>query len=235
MNKPKSMEELMPWAENPRTISKEGLQGLKKSMKRFGDLSGIVFNSRTGRLVTGHQRVKGLIADNPGIEVDADLDAIITDEGELFPIRTVDWDEDFELAANIAANHHALQGVFLDSVEEMIDQIELVSPDIWDELMLASIKAEAEVEKILEDDPEAPGSRSEPVGDEIPEMELLPFEHYDYLMIMADNVHDWEWIAEFFGLERRAFTLNSGKKLIGLARGIKASDAIRKIKEATDD
>jgi len=43
---------------NPRTITDEQLKMLNKSLQTFGDLSGIVYNRRTGNLVGGHQRLK---------------------------------------------------------------------------------------------------------------------------------------------------------------------------------
>lgn len=36
----------------------KALRALQKSMAEFGDLSGIVFNRRTGNLIGGHQRIK---------------------------------------------------------------------------------------------------------------------------------------------------------------------------------
>ena len=45
---------------NPRKIGDRALHVLGEAMVRFGDLSGIVFNRRTGRLIGGHQRTKHL-------------------------------------------------------------------------------------------------------------------------------------------------------------------------------
>ncbi len=39
--------------DNPRQISTRALQGLDASTTKFGDLSGIVFNKRSGVLVAG--------------------------------------------------------------------------------------------------------------------------------------------------------------------------------------
>ncbi len=50
--------DLKPAEYNPRTISDDQLERLKKSLEEFGDLSGIVFNRQTGNLVGGHQRLK---------------------------------------------------------------------------------------------------------------------------------------------------------------------------------
>ena len=87
---------------------------LKKSLEQFGDLSGIIFNRRTGRLVGGHQRVKVL---PPGSKIEKE-DLTETSKtgtvalgsiqigGDRFVYREVDWDETTEKAANIAANQH---------------------------------------------------------------------------------------------------------------------------------
>ena len=55
--------ELVPDAANPRQISDEAAGGLRNSLKRFGDLSGLVFNRRTGELVCGHQRMQQIRAE----------------------------------------------------------------------------------------------------------------------------------------------------------------------------
>ena len=41
------VKDLKPAAYNPRKISKEKLAALKKSLEEFGDLFGIVYNTRT--------------------------------------------------------------------------------------------------------------------------------------------------------------------------------------------
>ena len=43
---------------NPRNITNRRLKALAASMEEFGDLSGIVYNHRTDRLISGHQRIK---------------------------------------------------------------------------------------------------------------------------------------------------------------------------------
>jgi hypothetical protein len=100
---------------NPRQITDEKHAMLKKSLKKFGDLSGIVFNRRSGLLVGGHQRVKGL---PPGAAVTRDrmykrptrtgtvAEGFVLFDGERYTYREVDWDQKTERAANIAANQH---------------------------------------------------------------------------------------------------------------------------------
>lgn len=46
--------------ENLSCISAKALAGLKRSLEKFGDLSGLVWNKRIGHLVCGHQRLTAL-------------------------------------------------------------------------------------------------------------------------------------------------------------------------------
>jgi DNA modification methylase len=121
--------------KNPRTVSKEKLSQLKKAMQEFGDLSGIVFNRKSGELVGGHQRKR---------QFDKSSDIVITrkfDEptrtgtvaegyiildGERFSYREVSWDRHREMAANLAANKGA--GEFdSDRLGEWLKEL-----DAWD-------------------------------------------------------------------------------------------------------
>ena len=49
-----------PW--NPRAIDEASLAALGASQRAFGDISGVVFNTRLGVLICGHQRLKRLRA-----------------------------------------------------------------------------------------------------------------------------------------------------------------------------
>lgn len=95
------LADLKPNPKNPRKVTDKKLKSLKKSIEEFGDLSGIIFNKRTGQLIGGHQRIacfrEGKIVG----------DFIELDNRIKLSYREVDWDEDKEKAANIAANKGA--------------------------------------------------------------------------------------------------------------------------------
>jgi hypothetical protein len=102
--------DLRPAPYNPRIITDKESKMLAKSMRRFGDLSGIVKNIRTNHLVGGHQRVRQL---DPSWKIEklkhsdsvgtVALGYIDTPYGR-WQYREVDWDEKVEAAANISAN-----------------------------------------------------------------------------------------------------------------------------------
>lgn len=97
------LSDLNPNPANPRKIDPWHLDALKKSLEKFGDLSGIVFNKRTGRLVGGHQRIKVLPPDSEILMTSDDRGHVKVGEN-TYTYREVDWDEQDEMAANIAAN-----------------------------------------------------------------------------------------------------------------------------------
>jgi DNA modification methylase len=115
----KKLSELKPAAYNPRTIKPKALAGLQNSMQEFGDISGVVFNVRSGNLVGGHQRTKILNSINDGEVTKTPFfdetgtvaqGYIITQEGTRFNYREVDWDEIKERTANIEANNKHIGG-----------------------------------------------------------------------------------------------------------------------------
>ena len=113
---------------NPRRITDKKLDMLGKSMKEYGDLSGIIFNKKTGRLIGGHQRIKHL---DPEWEVVRDENGegfVKTPQGNWF-YREVSWPEKKEIAANIAANRHGGEFDFI-KLKDLIVEIDDGSIDI---------------------------------------------------------------------------------------------------------
>lgn len=118
-NKPQEPREIKKLGDiksakyNPRTITNWALEALQRSMMKFGDLSGITVNVRTGTLVGGHQRLKTFDKSWKVVKQTCIRDAVGTvAEGFIetpygrWSYREVDWDLETEIAANIAANKH---------------------------------------------------------------------------------------------------------------------------------
>lgn len=108
------LSELSKNPKNPRTITEEKLKQLALALKEFGDLSGIVFNRKTKRLVSGHQRQKSIDGEITYLKKypkptrnGTVAEGYIEVNGERFSYREVLWSEDKEKAANIAANKNA--------------------------------------------------------------------------------------------------------------------------------
>ena len=98
------LSELRPAEYNPRKITDEAFEGLGHSISRFGMLSHIVWNKRTGNIVGGHQRYKHL-----------------TEMGEVeTDVVVVDLDDNEEVTLNITLNNKAVRGEF---TKDVVDQL----------------------------------------------------------------------------------------------------------------
>ena len=118
------LDMLLPADYNPRRISDRAMKGLRASLERFGELGGIVFNKRTGRLVGGHQRVKALAA--MGVK-DAE-------------VRVVDLPVAEEKAANLALNHPGIGGEWDEALLAVVlDETRRDLPTAFSELQLDDI------------------------------------------------------------------------------------------------
>lgn len=125
----KKLSDLTAHPRNPRKISDPKLKMLEKSLARFGDLSGFVWNVRFNRLVGGHQRGKVLPPDaeihatplKEKSKVGTVAAGHVLIDGERFAYREVDWDENIEKAAMIAANKHGGEWDFKILPELLLD------------------------------------------------------------------------------------------------------------------
>lgn len=171
-NQTASIRTLHADPDNARAISTRALEGLKVSTEKFGDLSGIVFNRRSGCLVAGHQRVKVLrLAGATVWQIESESAGQIVHPltGEIFKVRIVDWDDVTERAANLVANNPEIAGEF---TEEAIGQLRGLAVELpaFDELALSDLqsKLEAELlkaEKDLKGDVDAAEDESGEVSD----------------------------------------------------------------------
>nr|DAK78484.1 MAG TPA: ParB protein [Bacteriophage sp.] len=88
--------QIHPAVYNPRKISKEGKAALKRSIKNFGVLGGIVINRRTNNtIISGHQKVDilDILNDYPEKDYALRVEVVDYDEkkgerGELCPQLT---------------------------------------------------------------------------------------------------------------------------------------------------
>jgi len=146
-----TIEQLKPWTRNPRSITKDAIEGLKTSLDAFGDLGGIVFNVRLHALVGGHQRMSVLPADAV-IEIDRRYDeptrtgtvteGSIVIDGERFKYREVNWEETKHAAGNIAANNPKIAGEFTADLGVLLDELNMSMPALAKDLQFDELRSE---------------------------------------------------------------------------------------------
>lgn len=179
-----SIDLLKPDPGNPRTITTEALAGLGVSMETFGDLSTIVWNERTVRLVAGHQRMAQLRAAGAKTwkRVSKTLGYIVHPKtGERFPVRIVDWDETTERVANLAANNPEIQGAFS---AEALAQLKALD----EHAAFEGLRLDALLETLEEEMKEATtpaGGNTDP--DEVPEPPKVPVTKPGDLWILGEH------------------------------------------------
>lgn len=94
---------------NPRVIGEGARKRLKKGLRKFGLVETLVWNKRTGNLVSGHQRLS--IVD----ELEKSKDYEIT-------VSAIDVDEKDEMALNVQLNNASMMGEFdIDGLFSMAD------------------------------------------------------------------------------------------------------------------
>jgi hypothetical protein len=108
------IKDLKEYHKNPRKMTEEDFDLLKDTLKKYGDLSGIVFNVRNQQLVGGHRRSDAFRDGDPEIEITQRFDpptptgtvavGYVIVDGERFSYREVDWDDLMHEGANIVAN-----------------------------------------------------------------------------------------------------------------------------------
>jgi len=105
----RALVDLKPASYNPRKIAEGAFDKLGGSLERFGLLVPLVWNERTGNLVSGHQRYRWLVEQGE-------------DEAEVV---VVDLDDKEEVALNITLNNKAVRGNFTDEVREALAKTEV--------------------------------------------------------------------------------------------------------------
>lgn len=105
------------YADNPRRISEKRFKRLKDTLRRLGDLSGIVHDLNTDQVIGGNQRTRALdlLKRQPVIVAEYDpptatgtvREGYYEVDGERFAYRAVRWTAEQAREANIAANLEA--------------------------------------------------------------------------------------------------------------------------------
>ena len=137
MSELRSLSDLQPHPRNPREITPAALAGLGHSIEEYGDLSGLTWNQRNGKLVCGHQRLKAL-----GAGATFGGGAVFAPNGERFAVRVVDWDEPKHLAAMVVANSPHIAGQWLPELSGILDELAAPLEDTFFDLRLDELRAD---------------------------------------------------------------------------------------------
>ena len=121
----KSLTDLRPASYNPRKITEGAFDKLGGSLERFGLLVPLVWNERTGNLISGHQRYRWLVEQG---EEEAD-------------VMVGDLNEHEEVALNITLNNRAVRGEFTDDVRVALEQTSARIGSAFNDIGLDDLRA----------------------------------------------------------------------------------------------
>lgn len=191
------LDALAPDPRNPRKMADAARAGLGVSMETFGEL-GMVFNDRTGQMVSGHQRLERLRAAG-AIEVvrtGAEGYILHPKTGERFRVRFVDWDETKQRMANLVANNQHIGGDFTEDAVEQLKELEDVEG--FAELELGALEKELAA---LGD-----GANSTGDGDGSEDQSAKLRENFQIVVTCVDEAHQSTLLERFMeeGLKCRA-------------------------------
>ena len=191
---------------NPREITKEAKEALRQSLERYGYVDSLVFNIRTGTLVSGHQRID-----------------ILNEEGvENVDVSIIDVDEIREKELNVLLNNQEISGGYTTKLQELIEEFDIDFLDtFYIEDLLPNVEEELAEEKEQEKNDEQP----------FPKMELLPYESYDSVLLICKTTVDFNYIRDILKLGKVNHSTTTKKSKIGLTRAVDVKHIIKVIED----
>lgn len=150
--------------------------------------------------------------------IDGHLRAETTPDQEV-PVLVLDIDD--VDADKILATLNPLSGMAeadFQKLDELLGTIEIESASVM-----------AMLENVWRDAQRALQVDNDDFIRSIPKMELMPYEHYDYVLVLARTTHQWEQLCELLGVDKVDASIVPAKsmKKIGLGRCISAERLIR--------
>ena len=201
-------------AENPknwRTHPAAQVEALEEVLGDVGWAGVCLYNERTKRLIDGHARRNV----RPDLLVDGKLPVLIgswTEEQEAKILATLD-----PLAAMAAADSGQLAG--------LLEGVSIQSAALHN-LLAEMMHAAAGGSSSAGDPADAAAAGPE-------KMALMPYEHYDYLLVLATNKPDFQFLIEWLGIGQ--VVAPTSKSKVGLGRAVLASKLIEKLKHGHGD
>ena len=163
----------------------------------------------TLKLIDGHLRKSKLLED---YGADAEIEVNVTDMSDEDARKAI-------LTHDPLASFATMNGATLDA---LIEQTEFDSASL--RKMVDDLLASCEA---VDTEAEYTGTNGQPGDVNVEDMELQPEEHYDFILVLADNVNDWNRLVALFNLPH--VQLSRTHRRIGMARAVKASRVLELI------
>ena len=219
-----SLADLVLDEDNANLGTERGMWTLQESVIRFGVGRGIVVDRR-GRVIGGNKTTETLSKLNPGVRL-----VVVPSDGDTLVVtqRT-----DLDLVEDPAARELAFADNRVGELNLAWDA-QQIAAGLEAGLDLAAFFRQGELDTLaLPDDALTGKTKGSDAADVVPEMEVQPFEHYDYVMLVFRNTWDWARAVDMLDVEPRAFAFTSSKgekhRKIGLCRVLDGGKFLEKV------
>jgi hypothetical protein len=218
-----SLADLELDANNANLGTERGMWTLQESVIRFGVGRGIVVDRR-GRVIGGNKTTETLSTLNPGVRL-----VVVPSDGDTLVVtqRT-----DLDLESDPAARELAFADNRVGELNLAWDAQRIVE-GLDAGLDLAAFFHQGELDDLAVPEDALVGASQGTEVDPVPEMEVQPFEHYDYVMLVFRNTWDWARAVDVLDIEPRAFAFTSSKgekhRKIGLCRVLDGAKFLEKV------
>lgn len=197
----RKVKDLKGFDKNPRKLTNKQRSELRRSFEKF-NLAEIPAVDVDGTILAGNQRVKTLIDLGRGDEeIDVRVpNRLLTDEERKeYVLRSNKNGADWDMS------------ILLES---------------FDESMLLDVGFKgAELQKAKNELGEDDDEKDDDF--ELPDMEIKAFEHWDYIVLVFKNSHDWLHAQQRFGLQDVNESWVKGKRKVGLGRVIDGAQFVQ--------
>ena len=209
------LSDLIPDEENANEGTERGLAMLDKSLRDYRAGRGILLDKK-GRVIAGNKTRERAM--DVGIE---EVLIVQTDGSKLVATQRMDLDLETDPEARALA--------YADNRVGELDlswKVEQIVKDAAKGVDLSGFFYSDEIDRMVSGVVEEEQQAKADGDDTAPEMELQPFEHYDYIVLLFRNTFDWTAAAELFGLERKAVDIGNERRKIGMCRVLDGGRAL---------
>lgn len=201
------------WRTHP-ALQRESLTGVLREVGK-ADVLLAYYSARQGNQLTlfdGHLR--------KDIDPDEEWTVAITDLN----------DEEADKMLLVLDPLAAMAGADKAKVEELLERVR--TDDLGVREMLRRMQVENDALDEIEED------ETEKHDNALPAMELMPFEHYDYLVLFFRTTFDYERALDFFGVRKTGWyahmggSYEKGRMKVGIGRALDGARAMERIEDA---
>jgi hypothetical protein len=207
---PVSVLETKRHPKNPNQHSAAQIAAIAQVLEGNGWRQAVVVSTRSGLITRGHGR----------------LEAALLLGAETVPVDFQEYEsEQAEIADMIADNRLSeLSEMDEGKLVQVLKELQAAGHDV----ALAGF-TEDELARLINVDEETDNLET------IPQMELQPFEHYDYLIFMFHDLRDWLRVLQLLNITKVNYSISRKTQKIGIGRVLNGKRLLQRLDDPARD